>query len=124
MTDLPDIIIRTAEEREAERRDEESFPWGLSEGRLPSGQVMLYLTENSIPDDDHETKTQRFKTESARLVFAAARILEMRKEGVANIAAPYPRIYRELSDRRLTADSYDNPNRKRERIPRSVPLEW
>ena len=125
MSDLPDIIIRTAEEREAERQAEESFPWELAEARSASGTVMLHLAETFIPDDDYfETQTWRFKTEKAMLMFAAARIRELRQGGVKNIGAPYTQLHNEHPDKRRSPDSYDNPLGKRVRIPRSVPLEW
>lgn len=125
MAGLPGIIIRTAKEREAERQAEENFPLGLSEGRLPSGQVLIYIDRDIIPRDDYtEFKIWRFKTEESRLVFAAARVLELQREGVHDIGAPYARICGELSDRRLTPDSYDNPNRIRIRSKECAPLIW
>ena len=121
MADAPEIIIRTAEERRAE----EGFPWALAETRFDSGKVRLFRFDDPLPGDEHsELKTWHFKTAESRLVFAAARILEMRRDGVADIAAPYTQIYEECPDRRLSPDSYENPKRQQVRIPRSVPLEW
>ena len=121
MADIPDLVIRTPEER---RR--ESFPWGLTETRLrlATATVMLYHAESFTPENDTEARTWQFKTEESRLVFAAARIRELRRDGVDDIGAPYTEIYNECPDRRLTPDSYENPGRKRVRIPRSAPLEW
>lgn len=120
MTETPDIIIRTPEELRAE----EAFPWKLSERRLDSGTAMLLFGESSSPRGDYiEFKNWRFKTEKSRLMFTAARIRDLRRDGVAYIGAPYNSIYNELSDRRLSSDSYENLNGDRVTIRRD-PLVW
>lgn len=97
MTDMPDIIIGTAEE---------SFPWALSEVHLASGLVRIYTGERPMPGDDYtEFKTWRFKTEESRWVFIAARILDLRRDGAENINAPWSRIASEFPDKRLTHHS-------------------
>lgn len=122
MADLPDLIIRTTEEL----RGEDPFPLELVEARLGDGSVMMKFAENFTPDDDYiETQTWRFKTEKARLMFAAARIRDLRQDGVAEIVAPYFKIHSEHPDKRRSPDySYDNPLGKPVRIRRSVPLVW
>ena len=128
MDDIPDIIIRTPEERQAE----ENFPWGLSVRQFNSGHVMIYTGvppkytgEGPIPGDEHsERKSWRFKTEESMLLFAAVRIREMRQDGVAEIGAPYALIYNAHPDRRLSPDSYDNKLRIGKRGKKYPPLVW
>ena len=116
MTEMPEIIIRTPEERETEK----SFPWWLTEGRLASGTAVMIVGEEKpcLGDDYIEFRTWRFKTEESCLVFAAAMIRDMRKDGAADIRAPYTKIWNAYPDRRLSWDSYENPPL------RCVPLEW
>ena len=123
MADIPDLIIRTSEERQ----EDESFPWGLVEGRLASGRVRIWTVDDPypVPGDEYiEFKSWRFKTEIAMLVFAADRIRDMRKEGEPDIGAAYSRIYTEFPDRRLSPDSYDNPKCRRVRAEPNIPLVW
>lgn len=116
MADMPEIVIRTAEE---------AFPYVVAEDWGFPGRVRIHATDEPRPAETYSgCKTWRFKNRETQLAFAAARIRELRIEGIDNIYAPYSRIYAECPDRRLSPDSYDNPNRKRVRIPRSVPLEW
>ena len=113
MTRIPDLIIPTADEIEAKKK--EAFPYVLAEDWLNSTRVIMYADEETFPSDFYsEYRTWKFKTKASRLVFAAARIRELRREGVAEISAPFSRIYEICPDTRLSP-AFGHKRR---------PLEW
>ena len=101
MTDMPEIIIRTAEEREAQGAAARECM--AETPHVVTGAISLLIGARAKQEKRNDPdKFWEFSDTPSAIVWAALRTKELSSEGVEVYAFPAPEILQQPQDRRVT----------------------